>query len=74
MSAKDGGPAFPTTGIEHWVGAENLAMAGMSLRDYFAGQALMGYCTGATQIGSFEELAEYAWRAADAMLAAEAPR
>jgi hypothetical protein len=35
MSDKTGGPAFPTP-------AHNLQNDGMSLRDYFAGQALAG--------------------------------
>ena len=37
--SNDGGPAFPVTGCVHPNGN---AMVGMTLRDYFAGQALAG--------------------------------
>ena len=37
MSERDGGPAFACA-------AENGHQAGMSLRDYFAGQVLVGIC------------------------------
>lgn len=53
----DGGPAFPSPG----------AFDGMSLRDWFAGQAISG------AIGKFrvaQTAAEYAYRVADAMLEA----
>jgi hypothetical protein len=59
------GPAFPTDGF-----------TGMSLRDYFAGQAI----TGAMSIGvtlkttmTEREVAECCYRIADAMLAARWP-
>ena len=50
MSAKDGGPAFPTlehsmdgpSGFQHHRRIEHTTVGGMSLRDYFAGQALTG--------------------------------
>lgn len=35
MTTKDGGPAFPVTGA-------TFGQNGMSLRDWFAGQALLG--------------------------------
>ena len=41
MSGPDGGPAFPTDG-ESEIGPHNWHVEGMSLRDYFAGQALAG--------------------------------
>jgi hypothetical protein len=45
MSRKDdGGPAFPTTSEDYQQGFE-----GMSLRDYFAGQALQGWLSGPCQ-------------------------
>lgn len=55
----DGGPAFPNN-----VG--NIAYKGMTMRDWFAGQALYAarYCDSAT------EMAERAYEIADAMLAA----
>ena len=36
-SYKNGGPAFPTRSIDEY-------FHGMSLRDYFAGQAMVGTC------------------------------
>lgn len=39
MTARDGGPAFP-------MHERDDALRGMSLRDYFAGQALAGMCVG----------------------------
>lgn len=44
MSGRDdGGPAFPHSQVEYWGGekSEN-KLAGMTLRDWFAGQALQG--------------------------------
>ena len=35
MTDKDGGPAFPAV-------TPHITLSGMTLRDYFAGQALMG--------------------------------
>ena len=75
--SNDGGPAFPTTKpLYHW-GDLN---AGMTLRDWFAGQALgplIGRVTGqpkdeAQQIKIIRELAEMSFKMADAMLAARA--
>lgn len=63
MSA-DGGPAFPTDQEAMSYGFE-----GMSLRDWFAGQALAGF---ATTSGHFDpkKFAQTAYLLADAMLAA----
>ena len=60
-----GGPAFP-------VGSGDMRdPMGMTLRDYFAGQALAGMaCTDYAWSISSEKLAGYAYDAADAMLAA----
>jgi uncharacterized protein YodC (DUF2158 family) len=58
---KDGGPAFPVTA--YYGGKE-----GMSLRDWFAGQALVGISE--LSHTSPTELAEYSYRLADAMLEA----
>jgi len=67
MNSNDGGPAFPLPlGSQTTQGNE-----GMSLRDYFAGQALAGMC--ANEIDgcrSFQECAEYAYKHADAMIVA----
>ena len=58
--------AFPTPESEH-----NYAVEGMSLRDYFAGQALAGMLANRNVGGDVkgEEIAMNAYRAADHMLA-----
>lgn len=63
MSRNDGGPAFPTAELD-----------GMTLRDWFAGQALVGLATLFLQAhGTVGEIykgnAEIAYMMADAMLA-----
>lgn len=58
MSANTGGPAFPAG-----------AHFGMTLRDYFAGQALAGF-SGSGAHGSPDQWAAVSWKIADAMLAA----
>jgi len=65
MSAHDdGGPAFP-----HF--KQGLPVAGsLSLRDWFAGQALAGYLARGEPIGAYENAAIISYRQADAMLAA----
>ena len=66
---EDGGPAFP--GI---IGPPSEFAHGMSLRDYFAGQALAGYVTRPESNDySYEAIAEWSYRAADAMLADRLP-
>lgn len=71
MSAQDGGPAFPfkcqgaTTAPEFYYG--------MTLRDYFAAQALNGYLAGrnSTHVSSrCNDVADACYAYADAMLAA----
>ena len=72
QSTRDGGPAFPAKvhtmtdgdGVPHFE-----RMAGMSLRDYFAGQALIGLASGTFADAAHVE-AELAYELADAMLAA----
>jgi len=59
----DGGPAFPRIGI----GDLYYDAAGMSLRDWFAGQALAGF---AAEKCSADQTAHAAYLMADAMLAA----
>ena len=62
MARTDGGPAFPCEadgGCGPW--------AGMTLRDWFAGQALAGRCTFSGY--KWAVLAEDAYSIADAMLA-----
>lgn len=75
MSAKDGGPAFPTTPKGEIVGG---VAGGMSLRDWFAGQALAAVLRLYAEnndcgIGTDHLLRNcpiHAYRIADAMLAA----
>lgn len=70
MSGVDGGPAFPSEYTERdKFGHPHIHYAkGMSLRDYFAGQALASIVDGRWQ--HCEAYAEAAYRYADAMLAA----
>ena len=72
----DGGPAFP---MQVNSANGNYNYGGMSLRDWFAGQALNGVTTTANGLGSLDELsrkeimmkcAEIVYEFADAMLAA----
>ena len=75
----DGGPAFPQ---QVWINQNNEVCTagqyygeavGMTLRDYFAGQALMGFTS---RHGAFAipNMAEDAYVAADAMLKARAAK
>ena len=61
---KNGGPAFPTHST-----MQPLDTRGMTLRDYFAGQALAGMLAD-PNVGTREETAECAYDMADYMLAA----
>jgi len=90
MAMKDGGPAYPTFELErvYLDDADRLGrmthvpVGGMSLRDYFAGQALIGLLscdlwvkglddTIKTQPGQFKPyVAAHAYLLADAMLKA----
>lgn len=66
MNAKrnDGGPAFPTDYED-----DKFNRAGMTLRDWFAGQFLAGQRWSG---GTLDELAHDSYQLADAMLAARA--
>lgn len=68
MDKKDGGPALP---CETYQGTPVPGGDGMSLRDYFAGQALVGIAS--LSGGGFgypeDDAARWAYRYADAMLA-----
>jgi hypothetical protein len=66
---KDGGPAFPSVGE----GFNNplYSAPGMSLRDWFAGQALAGLMADENTEGfDWEFFARQSYAAADAMLSA----
>ena len=76
---KTGGPAFPRSAAEHSQGG-HYEQDGMDLRDYFAAKALVGIGawmpipeTGMPSLNNPETLkarAEFAYRQADAMIAA----
>ncbi len=77
--SKDGGPAFPAQPIMHYPDGTSMVtnQGGMSLRDYFAGQALdiaaeaeANSPTGPNGVQSYEGAARRAYRYADAMLKA----
>lgn len=80
MNEKDGGAAFPDHAVGHVrepLGSAdgNLSFrlhGGMSLRDYFAGQALVGVCGGEMwpMDADAPEIARRAYVLADAMLTA----
>jgi hypothetical protein len=61
----NGGPAFPfiASPESHWV------YTGMTLRDWFAGQALNGNCV-KRQYANWNDLASDCYQIADAMLVA----
>jgi len=67
-SKNDGGPAFPRNSIKLPDGNIEVGHNGMSLRDWFAGQALK-YCSEQNP-GSKSGAAEEAYKQADAMLKA----
>ena len=72
---KDGGPAFPQNDLSSYgMGPSEIGNGGMTLRDWFAGQALAGIASGHDETGMWMwrpgEAAEAAYLAADAMLAA----
>lgn len=70
--ARDGGPAFPVAGVFQQ-GSALVRFDGMSLRDFFAGQALAGILANSSPDG-FDKYtstaADTAYDYADAMLAA----
>jgi len=60
----DGGPAFPMATVDGWV------QTGMTLRDWFAGQALAGFCANTNIYGlPSAGIARIAYSHADAMIA-----
>jgi hypothetical protein len=70
----DGGPAFPFGQISETTGQpiNGCYHSGMSLRDWFAGQALQGILASPDTVGSQPSIAGYAYQFADAMLAERA--
>lgn len=70
---KDGGPAFPVEVDDEGAGLQTSSFSGwatgMSLRDYFAGQALTGILRAVSGAREPIGVAELAYKMADAMLA-----
>ncbi|KJS36086.1 MAG: hypothetical protein VR70_14460 [Rhodospirillaceae bacterium BRH_c57] len=67
----DGGAAFPAQPIYGYPGGATITTAqnGMSLRDWFAGQALAGLrAADASDVWSIQDAARVAYAQADAML------
>ena len=79
---KTGGPAFPVEGLWNPDGTFKQGIqtgnasgfaSGLSIRDWFAGQAMSGYCINAeTSMQEFRDIARDAYQQADAMLAERA--
>ena len=67
MSKEDGGPAYPY----HWPELEQ-AYTGMTLRDWFAGQALSVFPHPPMNEAESQFMAAVAYQLADAMLAERA--
>lgn len=61
MSKYNGGPAFPSENPAEFV-------VGMTLRDYFAAKFMSGVIASASDYQRYEEIADDAYRMADAML------
>ena len=67
----DGGPAFPCiVQVEDNSGSHYEEHYGLTMRDWFAGQVLVGILSGDQRFFSPSELATISYWAADAMLAA----
>lgn len=69
---KDGGPAFPSTWMEtNGYGVQfPCILTGMTLRDWFAGQALVGLLSDPNVTAESGRLARVVYTMADAMLTA----
>lgn len=65
----DGGSAFPLC-VPDYHGDRPHLESGMTLRDWFAGQALAGLLADGKNSGRFADIASDAYDFADAMLAA----
>lgn len=69
----NGGPAFPSSHQNPMNGHPTVEMAGMSLRDWYAGKALENVPHATTDLHDRpsyrEEVARHCWRMADAMIA-----
>lgn len=67
----DGGPAFPRRDSDFTA----IQTSGISIRDWFAGQALTGFCANSDAFtDDVDTLANWAYQQADAMLKARAAK
>ena len=66
----DGGPAFPVSDTHHPDGQIQYGTNGMSLRDWFAGQALAGLMASPNGPRLVKEAVDASYHAADTMLRA----
>ena len=64
----DGGRAFPSVSEIQFGDMDTAGHSGMSLRDYFAGQALVGYLSEGT-LTIAPQLATWCYANADALIA-----
>lgn len=62
---EDGGPAFPISQYQNMRQSE-----GLSIRDWMAGQALIGYIQDSKITGAYKIFSQHAYAMADAMLVA----
>ena len=71
MTKNDGGPAFAHSGTDGPDGYPGtFPQVGMSLRDWFAGQAMITLIGSRQHSGSFKFMSELCYKVADDMLAA----
>lgn len=71
MTDRDGGPAFPNDmELDGW--GQTVGSTGMTLRDWFAGQAMAAQIANSMRLDTWDGHAETAYRQADAMLAERA--
>ena len=80
MTIRDGGPAFPRPVSEDRAQGDQPdgnrtigEQSGMTLRDYFAGQAIAGF-VGSPADFAFDSAARMAYDIADAMIVARNPK
>lgn len=69
----NGGPAFPRPNSVDGL-AKDEAQTGMNVRDWFAGQALVGFISRGIAPDDYPWIADEAFRAADAMVVAREKR
>ena len=70
MTINNGGPAFPIADVPYPNGNVQHGWNGMSLRDWFAGQALAGILAHPETNDDIETAAVFSYAYADAMLRA----